>query len=115
MECTRFDKAKPYTAPKHNACSSFRLQGLEASATKNFWVGLSHFLPGGGADLDASPYEKVYVVTAGELTVVSGGQTVVLRVNDSCLIPANEARTVVNHTNLPASMVVIFSKVSEAV
>jgi mannose-6-phosphate isomerase-like protein (cupin superfamily) len=53
-------------------------------------------------------------VTAGEITVVSGGQTVVLRANDSCLIPANEARTVLNHTNLPASMVVILSKVSEA-
>lgn len=114
MQCTQFDQAKPYTAPKHNGCSSFRLQGLEATATKSFWVGLSHFLPGGGADLDASPFEKVYVVTSGEITVVSGGQTVVLRANDSCIIPANEARTVLNHTNMPASMVVVISKVSEA-
>jgi quercetin dioxygenase-like cupin family protein len=113
MECTMFDKAKAYVAPKHHGCSSFRLQGLDASQTKSFWVGLSHFLPGGGAELDASPFEKVYVVTSGEITVVSGGQTAILRANDSCVIPANEARTVVNHTNLPVSMVVVISKVGE--
>ena len=114
MECTSFAQAKPYNAPKHNGCVSYRLQGLEASATKSFWVGLSHFLPGGGAEMDASPFEKAYVVTEGEVTVITAaGQRQVLRKYDSCIIPANEAREVINESHLPASMVVVLSKVSE--
>ena len=41
-------------------------------------VGVSHFLPGGGAGPDASPPEKVYFVLAGELTVIVGGKETVL-------------------------------------
>ena len=115
MECTSFDLAKPYVAPKHNGCVSYRLQGLEATSTKAFWVGISHFLPGGGAEMDASPFEKAYIVTEGEITVITAGQRQVLRKYDSCIIPANEAREVVNESHLPASMVVVLSKVSEPV
>jgi len=113
MECTRFDQARPYIAPRHNGCVSYRLQGLEATATKSFWVGMSHFLPGGGAEMDASPFEKAYVVTEGEITVIVGDERQVLRKYDSCIIPANEARQVINESHLPASMVVVLSKVSE--
>lgn len=114
MDVTVFGDAKEYKAPKHHGCSCFRLQGLEASKTDDFWVGMSHFLPGGGAESDSSPFEKVYVVTAGEITVEALGETKTLRVNDSCLIPAHELRVVSNRSQLPASMLVVISKHAKA-
>jgi mannose-6-phosphate isomerase-like protein (cupin superfamily) len=87
MQCTKLEEAKPYEAAKHNGCASFRLQGLDATTTKNFWVGMSHFLPGGNIEPGRGPTEKVYFVISGEITVTSGGKTVVLRQNDSCIIP----------------------------
>ena len=62
-------------------------------------VGMTHFLPGGGAGPDASPPEKVYVVLAGELTVIVGGKETVLKANDSCVIEPNETREIVNRGN----------------
>ena len=59
-------------------------------------VGISHFLPGGGAGPDASPPEKVYFVLEGELTVIVDGKETVLRKNNSCYIGPNESREIVN-------------------
>lgn len=107
MQVTRLDDALPYEAPKHFECRALRLQGWDASAAQGFWVGLSHFLPGGGCEFDATPLEKVYVVTEGEITVVTEQDEATLSVYDSCHIPAGEARSVENRTNRPASMVVV--------
>ena len=52
------------------------------ACSKGLIVGVSHFLPGGGAGPDASPPEKVYYVLAGELTVIVDGKETVLRKND---------------------------------
>ena len=38
-----------YEAPNHQKCHSVRLAGFEEYGPKNFWVGHSQFLPGGGA------------------------------------------------------------------
>jgi|SRR5215510_7996580 len=107
MKVVRIGDAGPYTAPKHFDMRSLRLQGFEASATKGFWVGLSHFLPGGGAERDATPIEKVYVVIAGEVTVVTDSGEATLGPLDSCHLEPNEARSIVNKTNLPATMLVV--------
>ena len=108
MEITRFAAAKEYHPPLHHGCTALRLQGFEASSADFAWTGLSHILPGGGADMDAGPLSKIYVVTAGEVTVTLGdGSTATLGVMDSCFIPADEARKVRNNSNAVASMIVI--------
>jgi mannose-6-phosphate isomerase-like protein (cupin superfamily) len=107
MHVTRFPDADSYEAPNHFGCTSFRLQGFDVSDTTNFWVGFSHFLPGGGCEHEATPLEKVYVVVAGEITVITDDAEVTLGPKDSCHIPANEARSVQNRTNDVASMVVV--------
>jgi quercetin dioxygenase-like cupin family protein len=99
MHVKRFADAKPYEAPNHRACTSLRLFGAEAGGTKNLIVGLSHFLPGGGAGPDASPPEKAYFVLAGELTVIVDGKETVLKANDSCVIEPNETREIINRGN----------------
>ena len=107
MLIKRFDEAKPYQAPNHFDVRALRLQGFEEGGPENFWVGLSHILPGGGAGPDSSPLEKVYVVVAGRVTVRAEGQDVVLAPFDSCTIAANVVREVVNAGNAVASMLVV--------
>ncbi len=107
MEVTRLADAQRYEAPKHFDCTSLRLQGWDASSAQGFWVGLSHFLPAGGCERDATPLEKVYVVTEGEVTVVTDGGETTLRPYDSCHIAPDEARAIENRTNKPASMLVV--------
>src|SRR3954453_2679089 len=107
MEVRRLDDAKPYEGPKHFDVSALRLQGFDASSAQSFWVGLSHFLPGGGAEMDATPLEKVYVVVDGEVTIVTEEGDTTLHPFDSCWIGPNEARAIENRTNRPASMLVV--------
>ena len=108
MDVTRFAETAEYHPPLHHGCTALRLQGFEASAADFAWTGLSHILPGGGADMDAGPLGKIYVVTAGEVTVTLGdGSSATLGIMDSCFIPAGEAREVRNKTNAVASMIVI--------
>lgn len=108
MEVTRFEDAKAYHPPLHHGCTALRLQGFEASGADFAWTGLSHILPGGGADMDAGPLGKIYVVIAGEVTVTLGdGSSTTLSPLDSCFIPAGEARKVRNLGNAVASLIVI--------
>jgi mannose-6-phosphate isomerase-like protein (cupin superfamily) len=109
MKKMAIEEAKAYTAPKHFDVRSLRLQGKDETGVQHFWVGLSHFLPAGGAEMDATPVEKVYVVTEGEITVRTADAEVVLRKNDSLYIGPNEAREVFNHTNMPCSMLVVIN------
>ena len=109
MEVKRFAEAKAYDAPNHRNYTSLRLFGLDAGGPKQFTVGLSHFLPGGGAGPDASPTEKVYYVLAGELTLIAGGRETVLKANDSCFIGPNESREIVNRGNDVVTMLVAVS------
>jgi len=108
MDIVRLADASPYLAPAHFDMRSLRLQGLDASAADFAWVGLSYFLPGGGAGMDAGATGKIYVVLDGELTIALGtGETQVLSRLDSCFIPAGEAREIRNDGNLVATMLVI--------
>ncbi|MFL6947545.1 MAG: cupin domain-containing protein [Xanthobacteraceae bacterium] len=109
MLVKRFKEAKPYEAPNHRNYSSLRLFGAEAGGPEQFVMGLSHFLPGGGAGPDASPTEKVYVIIAGELTVIVDGKETVLKANDSCFIGPNESREIINRGNDVVTMLVAVS------
>jgi mannose-6-phosphate isomerase-like protein (cupin superfamily) len=108
MQITRFADARRYDAPKHFDMRSLRLQGFDISASKFAWVGLSHFLPQGGAEMDAGALEKIYVVLAGEVTIELGDGTLhVLNPLDSCHIPGDEARSIRNLGNAVATMLVL--------
>lgn len=107
MNVTRFGDAKPYDAARHFDMVGLRLQGFDASPTESFWVGLSHFLPGGGAESAASPLERVYVVLSGEVTVTTDAGETTLGPMDSCRLAPGETRAIVNKTNAAASMLVI--------
>lgn len=108
MEITRFHEARHYEAPKHFDMRGLRLQGYDASSSAFAWTGLSHFLPGGGAGMDTSPLEKIYVVLEGEITIeLASGETHRLAKMDSCFIPGGEGRAITNNTNSVATMLVV--------
>src|SRR6202522_3088479 len=107
MLVKRFAEAKPYEAPNHFDMRALRLQGFESGGPTESWVGLSHFLPGGGAGPDSSPLEKVYVVLTGELTIRVGSESRALGPLDSCCIPGGETREVKNLGNQVATMIVV--------
>ena len=108
MEITRIEDACGYEAPGHFDMRGLRLQGFDASSARFAWTGLSHFLPGGGAAMDTSPLEKIYVVIAGEVTITLGsGEKHALSALDSCFIPGGEERAISNESNHVASMLVI--------
>jgi mannose-6-phosphate isomerase-like protein (cupin superfamily) len=83
-----------------------RLFGMDAGGPTKFVVGLSHFLPGGGAGPDGSPTEKVYVILSGKLTLIVDGKETVLGPGDSCFIGPNETREIINRTNEVVTMIV---------
>ena len=55
------------------ASSACGCRALKQADRRNQWVGCSQFLPGGGAGPDSTPFEKVYVVLEGEMTVIING------------------------------------------
>ena len=114
MDVIRLADARPYDAPKHFDMRGLRLQGYDASTAQNFWVGLSNFLPGGGAEMDATPLEKVYIVVDGEVTVTTADGETTLGKYDSCRLGPGEGRSIVNKTNLPALMLVVMPYPPEA-
>ena len=107
MLVKRFEDAEPYEAPNHWDVVGLRLQGFKEGGPANQWVGLSHYLPGGGAGPDATPFEKVYVVLDGEATLTVGGEETVLRRYDSCTIAPDEVRKIENRSNHVCTLLVV--------
>jgi len=109
MKKVRLQDVKPYSAPKHFNMVAMRLQGKEETGIQKFWMGLSYFLPGGGAEwaYEDSPSEKVYVVLDGEITVKSKTEELTLGPMDSLYLAPNEGREIINKTNKPVTMLVV--------
>lgn len=114
MHIKRFEAAEAYTAPHHWGCHGLRLQGFEEGGPTNQWVGYSQFLPGGGAGPDSTPFEKVYVVLEGEMTIEWEGRSETLGPLDSCTIPAGLERRIENRSNHTCKMLVVVPYPPEA-
>ncbi len=109
MKKVELNDVTPYEAPGHFKMVALKLHGKEETGAQKFWMGFSHFLPGGGAEFDAAPVEKIQLVTEGEVTVKTETEEITLKKNDSVFIGENEGRSIVNNSNLPASMLVVIN------
>jgi len=109
LERVCFEDVKPYQAPLHFNVSTLKVHGKEETGASKFWMGISHFLPGGGAAYayEDSPTEKVYLVLEGEVVIRSKTEKFVLKQWDSILIRPYEGREIINETNRPATMLVV--------
>ena len=111
MKKVSLSQVKPYAAPKHFNMTAMRLQGKEETGIQKFWVGLSYFLPGGGAEwaYEDNPNEKVYIVLDGELSVKNKEEELTLGPMDSLYLAPNEGREILNKTNKPVTMLVVIN------
>jgi len=111
MKVISVNDAKPYHPPLHHGMVALKLCDAALCDAQQFWCGLSHFLPGGGAEwaYDDSPTEKLYLVLEGALTIRTQDQTRQVSKGEAVFLSPFEGREVVNHTNYPASMLVIAS------
>ena len=107
IDITRLAQAQRFQPVGHHDVGPVHLFGGE-SYDGAVTVALSHYLPGGGADLSPVPAETVYLVLTGELSLTDAdGHTEVLRPLDGARLTSGTPRSVENRTNLPASMLVI--------
>lgn len=110
MKKLELKDAKEFNAPGHFGNTALRLHHKDTTGIKSFHVGLSYFLPRGGAELSVSEFDRVYYVISGTITVTDDrGNEIVLRPTDSLYIETGEKRSVLNKTNEPVTMVVIGS------
>jgi mannose-6-phosphate isomerase-like protein (cupin superfamily) len=111
MKKISLSEVKPYAAAKHFNMAAMRLQGKEESGCQKFWMGLSYFLPGGGAEwaYEDNPNEKVYLVLEGEITVRNKTETITLGPLDSLYLGPNEGREIKNLTNKTVTMLVVIN------
>ncbi len=103
---------KAYEAPGHYGMTAMRIHGKEETGAEKFWVGLSTFLPGGGAEYayNDNPLEKFYYVLEGEITVTDDdGKKYVMGKDEAISFMPNEGRTLVNETNSPVRMLVVIN------
>ena len=114
MRITRLADAERFSPPGHEGVGPVRLQGGESTPTTDFTVALSHYLPGGRADLAPQVAETVYVLVSGALVMTSEGEEATLGPLDSVHFTPGTTRAVENRTNAPASMLVVRAVRQEA-
>lgn len=111
MKKVSLTEVKPYAAAGHYNMVAMRIQGKDETGIQKFWIGVSYFLPGGGAEwaYEDNPNEKVYLVLDGEITVRNKTEEVTLGPMDSLYLGPNEGREIKNKTNKVATMVVVIN------
>ncbi|MEC3978032.1 cupin domain-containing protein [Amycolatopsis sp. H20-H5] len=107
MQVHRLADAELFDPPGHRGVGPVRLLGGADAPATGVTVTLSHYLPGGEADMAPQPADTVYVIVAGALTMISEGVEETLHPYDCVHFTAGTLRRVLNRTPLPASMLVI--------
>lgn len=108
MKVVKFEDVKPYETTGHFGAIAMRLQHRELTGSENFWMGLSYFFPGGGAEMSSTNFEKVYIVLSGKMTVVrEDGSEIILGPKDSIYIGPGEKRSLKNNFNEVVAMLVV--------
>ena len=111
----RRNEAVTYEAAKHFDVRTTRLHNPEDMPECNVVMGLSHFLPGGGAEMAPANFEMVYDIIEGEMTITlldDAGQEnqYVLQAGDSVHFNKGTQRASLNTGCVTAQMLVIMIK-----
>ena len=104
---TKANEAVTYEAPGHFDVRTTRLHN-GADVDAQVTLGLSHFLPGGGAGMAKAPIELLYYIVTGEMTVTTDdGEVHVLHAGDSIHFSPAQGRESKNTGIVAAQMLVI--------
>ncbi len=112
MKITRANEVVPYEPAGHYDMRASRVHSAAMSGSAQLTLGLSWFLPGGGAQRAKvnDGMELIYYITEGQLTLTTETETTVLEAGDSCFFKAGDVRSVKNESARPAAMLVIMAK-----
>jgi len=110
MKIVRATEVYKYEAPGHFDVRTLRIHNPADVKDGQVTMGISHFLPEGGADFAVAKFEMVYYIVSGEMTVTTDDGEYVLGAGDSIHIAAGEGRGSKNNTKSPATMLVVMIK-----
>jgi uncharacterized cupin superfamily protein len=104
---TKAAEAYKYEAPLHYDVRTTRLHDAD-DVNGQITLGLSHFLPGGGAEMGKVPKELVYYIIEGEMTITTDDDVrTVLRKGDSIHFGPDQGRSCKNTGIVGAQMLVV--------
>jgi len=94
-----------YQAKGHFSCYPMN-KLVVGKDTQKFTVGMSHFLPGGGAEMSSSAKERSYYVLSGSIKINGKNEEHVLSPGDLIYIGPGEERAFTVLGNEPATILV---------
>lgn len=107
MKLIKKGEGEHVEAKRHFNQWSLRKVGAKEGAQR-LNTSISHFLPQGGAEMYASPTERIYYGISGSITVKGKqGDEYLLEPGDVLYIPPGEERSIENMGTEPGSMLVI--------
>jgi len=105
------DQGQPPKAAKQHFLQSGVTKVSEADGSQRLHVSVSHFLPGGGAEMYASPTERVYYGLSGSVMVKGKNKDEYLvGPGDTLFIPPGEDRSIETVGTDPATILVVIVK-----
>lgn len=113
---TRAAESTVYEAPGHFDCRTTRLHNPDEVNDGTIVHGLSHFLPGGGANVAPARFEMIYYIVEGEMTVTlfddnDNKEEIILHEGDSVHFGKGTKRGCINSGIASAKMMTIMIKV----
>ena len=109
MKLVKNGEGVEYSAPGHMNC--FVMNKLVfGKDTKKMGIGMSFFLPGGGAEMSAAPVERAYYVISGAIEVKGKSEKHVVNAGDLIYIADGEDREFKVIGNNPATIMVFAAK-----
>jgi mannose-6-phosphate isomerase-like protein (cupin superfamily) len=110
MKVVRIGEGNLYEAKGHFNCSCMN-KLIAGQDTRRTNIGISHFLPEGGAEMTSSPKERVYVVLSGRIKVRGKNEEHILEARHMIYIAPGEERAFKVEGTEPASILVIITDV----
>ncbi len=108
---TKASEAVKYEAPGHFDVNTTRLHNPTDINEGTIVMGLSHFLPGGGANMAPANFEMIYYIAEGEMTVeMDDGKKYCLQKGDSVHFGKGTGRACLNTGIVSAQMITIMIK-----
>ncbi len=98
-------EGNPYDAARHFGV--FGVQKLTENESQRTSINYSVFLPNGGAELSASPKERVYYIVSGRMKVSNHSEEHLLEAGDMIYIAPGEERQVAILDNKPCESLVM--------
>ncbi len=102
------DLKNPHDVPAHYDMKSLDIHGMEPEGFHNILIlGLSQFMPGGGAEKGEIKADVIYYMLEGEMTIRNAQGETIISAGDSVRFEKAEVREIVNRGTTTAKMLVI--------